>query len=76
LGQLKFLCGTTQRSITREQQEVRMLPAFRRLLADQTGATAIEYGLICALISIVLIIAFDVGDSLIASLQLLIPALR
>ena len=53
-----------------------MLPAFRRLLADQSGATAIEYGLICALISIVLIIAFDIGDSLIASLQLLIPALR
>jgi Flp pilus assembly pilin Flp len=53
-----------------------MLPAFGRLLADQSGATAIEYGLICSLISMVLIIAFNVGDSLIASLQLLVPALR
>ncbi len=53
-----------------------MLMSFRRLLADQSGATAIEYGLICALISIVLIIAFGVGESLIASLELLIPALR
>jgi Flp pilus assembly pilin Flp len=53
-----------------------MLRKFRRLLADQSGAAAIEYGLICALISIVLIIAFDVGESLIASLELLVPALR
>jgi Flp pilus assembly pilin Flp len=53
-----------------------MLLTFKRLFADQSGATAIEYGLICALISIVLIIAFDVGESLIASLELLVPALR
>ena len=53
-----------------------MLLTFKRLLADQSGATAIEYGLICALISMVLIIAFNVGDSLIASLQLLVSALR
>ena len=53
-----------------------MLLTFRRLLVDQSGATAIEYGLICALISMVLIIAFSVGESLIASLELLIPALR
>ena len=53
-----------------------MLPTFKRLLADQSGATAIEYGLICAMISMILIIAFNVGDSLIASLQLLVSALR
>ena len=47
-----------------------MLLTFKRLVADQSGATAIEYGLICALISMFLIIAFNVGDSLIASLQL------
>ena len=46
-----------------------MLRKFRRLLADQSGATAIEYGLICALISIVLIIAFDIGNSLVAALE-------
>jgi Flp pilus assembly pilin Flp len=51
-----------------------MLRTFRRLLADQSGATAIEYGLICAFIAIV--IAFDVGNSLVAALELLVPALR
>ena len=53
-----------------------MLRTFRRLLADQSGATAIEYGLICALISIVLIIAFDIGNSLIAALETPHPCLR
>jgi Flp pilus assembly pilin Flp len=53
-----------------------MLRTFKRLVADQSGATAIEYGLICAMISMILIIAFNVGDSLIASLQLLVSALR
>ena len=53
-----------------------MLLTFKRLVADQSGATAIEYGLICAMISMILIIAFNVGDSLIASLQLLVSALR
>jgi Flp pilus assembly pilin Flp len=52
-----------------------MLRTFRRLLADQSGVTAVEYGLICALISIVLVIAFDIGNSLIAALETLIPAL-
>ena len=45
-------------------------------LKNESGATAIEYGLICAMISMILIIAFNVGDSLIASLQLLVSALR
>jgi len=31
---------------------------FKRLLADQSGATAIEYGLFAALISLACIIAF------------------
>ena len=53
-----------------------MSPAFKHLLADQSGATAIEYGLICAIISMVLIIVFNVGQSLVTSLELLIPALR
>ena len=53
-----------------------MLRTFRRLLADQSGATAIEYGLICAIIAIALMIAFDVGNSLVAALETLIPALR
>lgn len=53
-----------------------MSPAFKRLFADQSGTTAIEYGLICAMISIILIITFNVGQSLVTSLELLIPALR
>jgi pilus assembly protein Flp/PilA len=53
-----------------------MLLAFKRFLADEQGATAIEYGLICSLISIVLIIVFNVGTSLVTSLERLIPALR
>jgi Flp pilus assembly pilin Flp len=48
---------------------------FWRLLADQSGATAIEYGLICALIAIALLIVFNIGNSLIAALETLIPAL-
>ena len=32
---------------------------FARILSDERGATAIEYGLIAALISVALIIAFQ-----------------
>jgi pilus assembly protein Flp/PilA len=53
-----------------------MLTTFRRFLADEPGATAIEYGLICALIAMVLIIVFNVGTSLVTSLEQLLPALR
>ena len=53
-----------------------MLRTFRRLLADQSGATAIEYGLICAFIAIVLVIVFDIGNSLVLALETLVPALR
>jgi len=52
-----------------------MLRTFRRLLVDQAGATAIEYGLICAIITLALMIVFNVGNSLIAALGTLIPAL-
>ncbi|HZO46037.1 MAG TPA: Flp family type IVb pilin [Xanthobacteraceae bacterium] len=52
-----------------------MSRTVRRLIADQSGATAIEYGLICALIALALMIVFDVGKSLIAALETLIPAL-
>ena len=36
-----------------------MLKTSRRLLRDESGATAIEYGLIVALISLACIIAFQ-----------------
>lgn len=38
---------------------------FKKFAADESGATAIEYGLIAALISVVIITAvMTVGDSL------------
>jgi pilus assembly protein Flp/PilA len=37
-----------------------MMKQFRRLMGDKTGVTAIEYGLIAALISVVLISALTV----------------
>lgn len=42
-----------------------MLSIFRKLFKDEAGATAIEYGLIAALISVAAIGAFSlVGDNL------------
>ena len=42
-----------------------MLAHFGRLLRDESGATAIEYGLIAALIAVVIIVAITaVGTSL------------
>ncbi|MBM3623255.1 MAG: Flp family type IVb pilin [Alphaproteobacteria bacterium] len=42
-----------------------MLSIFRRILKDEQGATAIEYGLIAALISVAAITAFTaVGTKL------------
>jgi pilus assembly protein Flp/PilA len=32
-----------------------MIPFFRRLLRDESGVTAIEYGLIAALVAVVII---------------------
>ncbi len=42
-----------------------MLTRFRSFLSDETGATAIEYGLIAALVSVAAIVALQfMGDSL------------
>lgn len=42
-----------------------MISIFRKLLKDESGPTAIEYGLIAALISVAAIVAMQsVGDSL------------
>ena len=42
-----------------------MLSIFRKLFKDEQGATAIEYGLIAALISVAAIVAFtSVGSNL------------
>jgi len=42
-----------------------MWDSFKRLAADETGATAVEYGLIAALVAVGLIIALTtLGSSL------------
>ena len=44
-----------------------MISKFRRLLKDKSGATAIEYGLIAALVSVAAVVALgQVGTSLTA----------
>jgi pilus assembly protein Flp/PilA len=41
---------------------------LRRLIADASGATAIEYGLICAMIALAIILAVGTtGDKLVAA---------
>jgi pilus assembly protein Flp/PilA len=44
-----------------------MLAHFSRLLRDETGATAIEYGLIAALIAVVIIGAVTVVGTALSS---------
>jgi pilus assembly protein Flp/PilA len=53
------------REASHHQQELRMRPLFSRFLADQSGATAIEYCLIAVGISIVIIAAVNgIGTTL------------
>ena len=52
-----------------------MLAAIRRLLREESGATAIEYGLICAGIAAALIaIIQSLGTSLVSLLSQLLTA--
>jgi pilus assembly protein Flp/PilA len=53
-----------------------MLSQLKRFVADESGATAIEYGLICAGIAAVILgVINDLGASLIAKLTALLNAL-
>jgi pilus assembly protein Flp/PilA len=57
------------------REEESMVQAFKRFLADESGATAIEYGLICAGIAVAIIaIIKGLGDKLIAALTTLLNA--
>ena len=48
----------------------------KRFVADESGATAIEYGLICAGIAAVILgVIYDLGASLVAKLTQLLNAL-
>lgn len=52
-----------------------MLAMLRRFAADESGATAIEYGLICALIALAILAVLNTtGEALVASLQTLLDA--
>jgi pilus assembly protein Flp/PilA len=54
-----------------------MIQTFKRLLADPSGATAIEYGLICALIGLVILLATNTsGQALVAMLTSLVDGWR
>jgi pilus assembly protein Flp/PilA len=54
-----------------------MRDLFVKFVNDDTGATAIEYGLIAACIAVAIIaILQSLGSSLVASLQLLVAALK
>jgi Flp pilus assembly pilin Flp len=50
-----------------------MILTFKRLLNDKSGATAIEYSLICALIGLVILLATNTtGQALVAMLTSLV----
>jgi pilus assembly protein Flp/PilA len=52
-----------------------MSKLLRRFLRDESGATAIEYGLICAGIAVAILTALQVvGENLIALLQRLLDS--
>ena len=54
-----------------------MIAMFKKFAADQNGATAIEYGLIAALISVVIIGALGaVGNNLTADFNSVANSLR
>ncbi len=53
-----------------------MYPTIKRFLRDDNGATAIEYGLICAGIAVAIItILQGLGSNLVALLQRLVNAI-
>src|SRR5262249_57747512 len=56
--------------------EMHMPSLLKRFVADESAATAIEYGLICAGIAAVILgVIYDLGASLIAKLTQLLNAL-
>ena len=51
----------------------KVVMALKGLLADRSGATSIEYGLICAMIALAIIAAVGMtGDSLVAKFSSLL----
>ena len=57
-------------------QEVAMLATLKQFRGDQSGATAIEYGLICAAIALAILVAVNTtGEELLAKLTFLLDML-
>jgi len=53
-----------------------MFATFKRFRADQSGATAVEYGLICAAIALAILVAVNTtGEQLLAKLTFLLDML-
>ena len=67
------LRGDQQKYLSKEK--ILMVQAFKRFAADESGATAIEYGLICAGIAVALIAIINgLGENLIVLLSRLLTA--
>jgi pilus assembly protein Flp/PilA len=63
----------TGKNLSKERAQ--MFQAFKRFAADESGATSIEYGLICAGIAVALIaIINSLGENLIVLLSKLLTA--
>jgi len=74
-GDRKVFRAMPEARMAGHSTRVAMVAAFRRLLADEQGATAIEYGLICAGIAMALIaIIQSLGGDLVALLTQLLNA--
>ena len=77
LGSIQFFeVGSKVRRVKRISMEIQMKALFTRLTKDESGVTAIEYGLIAGLISVVIIVAVTtIGTSLNGLFQTIATAL-
>jgi pilus assembly protein Flp/PilA len=70
------LKGLIRHNTDHQQEGVLMLQTARRFLQDESGTTAIEYGLICAGIAVAIItILQGLGASLVELLSKLLNAI-
>jgi pilus assembly protein Flp/PilA len=71
-----FDCLTGNLSVPQYQCNLGEKFMLRKFLRDESGATAIEYGLICGAIALAIIAAVGLtGEKLVALFESLIPAL-
>jgi len=77
LGSIQFFeVGSKVRRVKRISMEIQMKALFTRLTKDESGVTAIEYGLIAGLISIVILVALTaIGTNLQGLFQTIATAL-